>query len=809
LEPLEQAVGYIRQADLFLHPQEGVPTEVRAVRQGDYESAIFVNRDALAARVADHSGDGCIWTINQLSSSLAERAPNTFIPAPKNGCTRKEHVTRILNLPVDLDPVRPSKLPSTDTELAATHAVANTIQETLVARGWPQPLVTQSNGVQMFYGCDLEPDDEHLVKEWLVYLKRFETKGVQVDTSVGTTSHLMRVPSGFNRKGGESPDRPFRRSKVVSCPNRVVVTRDQLLDLLPPPSQADAPPLWGQDKTAVCSLVASWLDEQSVPHTREDCGPMAIFRLSTCPFKPQSTSDGRAAIFVFSDGGIGAKCWHAECQKKHLADFRKRIGGWATVRQEYPVTNSEWLAQKHEEQYSHEGTPTGLQVCEKYYVWTKGCYSTWTNEDLRPWVVRTIQTEFTRVADETGKPRLDVTTRKANDVITALKARRVSRDHKAPCWLVAHEWEVDKVLTFTNGILHWPTFFAGGDRADYFRPPTPNLFTLHTLGYDFDPDAKCPVWDQFLDSLWDGQEEKDLLHEWAGYCMTPDTDLQSFLWLVGVSRGGKGTIGKVLQSLIGRQYSASATPRELLHSGHALASLVDKRLLILPDTPRLSGADQKNMTALVKSITGESPHLVNPKGVQQYEARFTLKMMLETNFEQVLPDDTGAVAYRERFLHFTRSFVGREDTELERKLLQELPGIANVALNGLRRLRTQNKFTEPQSSAALAGRIKALGQPLKTFMDARGNNMLKQGATLPKDLLGSYFAFQAEQDEPITYDAHTFYQALHDMDPHILKTQNVGSYVIRPTPTTKATRPRYIVGAETPRDTNYLKRLSK
>jgi putative DNA primase/helicase len=58
-------------------------------------------------------------------------------------------------------------------------------------------------------------------------------------------------------------------------------------------------------------------------------------------------------------------------------------------------------------------------------------------------------------------------------------------------------------------------------------------------------------------------------------------------------------------------------------------------------------------------------------------------------------DDTGVIATRFVILQTQRSFLGREDTELEVKLCGELSGILNWALVGWRRLAERRKFNPP------------------------------------------------------------------------------------------------------------------
>ncbi len=73
---------------------------------------------------------------------------------------------------------------------------------------------------------------------------------------------------------------------------------------------------------------------------------------------------------------------------------------------------------------------------------------------------------------------------------------------------------------------------------------TPDFYVHHSLPFAFDPNAPAPSrWFQFLDELWDDDDEsKRTLAELYGYMAAGDTRQQKMFLLVGPKRSGKGTI---------------------------------------------------------------------------------------------------------------------------------------------------------------------------------------------------------------------------------------------------------------------------
>ena len=91
-------------------------------------------------------------------------------------------------------------------------------------------------------------------------------------------------------------------------------------------------------------------------------------------------------------------------------------------------------------------------------------------------------------------------------------------------------------------------------------------------------------------------------------------------------------------------------------------------------------------------------------------------MTLAANNIPAFADDSGAMANRLLILPFNISFLGREDITLKSRLMKELPGICNWAIEGLERLRKNNRFTEPTASIVERQEIMDQQAPLMAFV---------------------------------------------------------------------------------------------
>lgn len=91
------------------------------------------------------------------------------------------------------------------------------------------------------------------------------------------------------------------------------------------------------------------------------------------------------------------------------------------------------------------------------------------------------------------------------------------------------------------------------------------------------------------------------------------------------------------------------------------------------------------------SISGEDTLIVDRKYKEPYTGKLPDRLQIISNELPRFGDASGAIIGRLVVLLTTRSWLGKEDFELENKLRTELPGILNWSLEGLRRLTFDNE----------------------------------------------------------------------------------------------------------------------
>jgi len=298
---------------------EGSVVEVRALADRFTHSGYFDDlakcAEAAAALDADPEVRGIYVTLNEVKGALlARRANRVKMRLTRNDPTTSDtDILRRRWLPIDLDPVRPSGVSSTDAEHDAALAKADEIALWLSERGFPAPIRADSgNGAHLLYRIDLPPDDGGLVKGVLTTLDALFSDGaVTVDTANANPARIWKLYGTTSRKGDHTPERPHRRARILSAPETAEVVAPQLLReiaaLLPVEAPAPSSPKGGKALD-----LGAWLREHAlaVRSTRPWQGG-TLYVLEDCPFSG-AHHDGAFAI-QFPSGAVYAGCHHASC----------------------------------------------------------------------------------------------------------------------------------------------------------------------------------------------------------------------------------------------------------------------------------------------------------------------------------------------------------------------------------------------------------------------------------------------------------------------------------------------------------------
>jgi len=335
----------------------------------------------------------------------------------------------------------------------------------------------------------------------------------------------------------------------------------------------------------------------------------------------------------------------------------------------------------------------------------------WVRQRLQPWLHRALryvvnrQTGAMELVDFESNPGTVKQALETLRAYTHLPASTVS-----PSWLDGGRDRPTalEILPCRSMNLHVPSARV--------LAPTPALFTINALDFDYDRDAPPPErWLEFLRELWsDDPESVDLLQEWFGYCLTADTSQHKMLLAVGPPRSGKGTIGRVLARLVGAANVVGPTTSSLAGS-FGLQPLIDKSLAIVSDA-RFGGDTVGTVVERLLCVSGEDTLTIDRKFLGAVSMKLPTRFMFLTNEMPRLNDASAALARRFLILRLTRSFYGQEDVRLTNHLLDELPGILLWAIDGWKRLHARGHFVQPTSVEDAIRELEDLASPVGAFV---------------------------------------------------------------------------------------------
>ena len=199
------------------------------------------------------------------------------------------------------------------------------------------------------------------------------------------------------------------------------------------------------------------------------------------------------------------------------------------------------------------------------------------------------------------------------------------------------------------------------------------------------------------------------------FVLSGRTDMQKMASLVGAKRGGKGTIARILGAMVGKD-GITGTDLGSLADHFGRSDLIGKSLATMGDV-RWNARNAGEAVPFLLGIIGEDVQTVPRKHREDWTGRMGVRFMMMGNDTPRFSDRSGALAERMIHVKFSISFAGRENLDLERQLLEELPGILNWSLAGLDRINAQKRFTVPDSSQELARDVRTSSNPIGEFLD--------------------------------------------------------------------------------------------
>lgn len=343
------AQDHCRQA-LAVLIEPGAVAELRVLKTRQKTvSGYFDNPDhlAAAAKVWDGKAPAVYVTLNPVNPALLARSANK-VKGYAEHTTSDSDILRRRWLPIDLDPVRPAGVSSTDEEHVAALARAREVRDWLAGQGWPASLLADSgNGAHLLYPIDIPNDAESadLVRGSLEALAfRFSDDSVTVDEKVFNAARIWKFYGTLACKGDSTVERPHRRARLLEVPDRrdpVPVDLLHALAAIRPKVAEQVQPV--KARSGAITDLDTWLEAHGIEvYRRGSWGNGGRRWVIRCPWNSEHT-DRAAYVVQLPGGAIDASCHHNSCAGKAWRDLRELVEpGWRDRRgQDGPAADAE------------------------------------------------------------------------------------------------------------------------------------------------------------------------------------------------------------------------------------------------------------------------------------------------------------------------------------------------------------------------------------------------------------------------------------------------------------------------------------
>lgn len=298
--------------------------------------------------------------------------------------------------------------------------------------------------------------------------------------------------------------------------------------------------------------------------------------------------------------------------------------------------------------------------------------------------------------------------------LSSLTPARIPPEYAPPVWLQNPQLrpDPDDIIALDNALID-----ISGDKP-VLLDPTDDFFTQIYLPIQYDPQAACPLWLEKLsqwfqtDPFWDSPDVESgqptpagesscktadqvsisILQEWFGFALTHKTYYPRILGLAGPARGGKELIVKILQALMGRQNTISLMLPQLTGKAGLLA--LSRKHAAIVHCADLSRANTRMRRAIDGLVSIVQQDFFQPDPSRQKQVRMDARILLIADYLSNLFDPEDRLNEWMIRLQTAPGIDDKQDFHVEQKLLAELPGIFNWALEGYFRLSARGYFLD-------------------------------------------------------------------------------------------------------------------
>lgn len=536
------------------------------------------------------------------------------------------------------------------------------------------------------------------------------------DASVFSPARLMRFPLTLNKK----PNKPERLgelyNRTIQPVDFDIVKRSGLPDV--PSSDSLDPQDYGATDTKgvleECEFLkwcsaepenvteAQWYAMLSITARLENGNQLSHTLSEGHPGYTQQETESKIEQALTSSGPRTCKniqgLWEGCSKCKHFEKCKSPIliQSENFIRTEKTGFHKKYISAKGEEKTGkpqYEDLRRFFAKKHKYITVAKACY-VWNGQHWEPMDDEILE----NFAQKHFRPHA------VTNMVQEFKNLVLRTNIKTSEWFTD---TTNRKINFKNGTLNLDSM--------QIEPHSPEVGFRYVLDYEYNPQAVCPKFDQFLTDITLGDEDlQNVLMEFMGYCFSYDECwAEKALIMTGKGSNGKSTLLRVMKRLAGKGNYSSVMLGDLKAEANRF-HLDGKLFNIGEETPSRAMVD----SSLFKNICDGGEMLAKVLYKKTFSIENKTKLIFACNDLPATKDTSRGYLRRLLIVPFKASFEGdKKDPFIREKLFEELPGIFNKVIRGYARLKKQAKFSDSQIASRELDKYETSINPVKAWAE--------------------------------------------------------------------------------------------
>lgn len=277
------------------------------------------------------------------------------------------------------------------------------------------------------------------------------------------------------------------------------------------------------------------------------------------------------------------------------------------------------------------------------------------------------------------------------------------------------------------------------------RPCNPGDFLTYQLPFCYDPQAKAPLFEAYLNRVLPDPERQHVLAEYLGSVFirhgSNQLKTEKALMLYGTGANGKSVFFEIVNALLGNENVSGFSLQSLTdEAGYYRAKIANK---LVNYASEINGKLEASI--FKQLVSGEPVSARLPYG-QPMTLRQYAKLIFNTNELPREVEQTNAFFRRFLIIPFDKTIPEKEqDRELHTKIIaSELSGVFNWVIAGLTRLLDQKDFSHCQAAIQALDQYRKESDSVLMFLDEEGYQASSTCEIPLKDMFSEYRAYCIE-----------------------------------------------------------------